>query len=220
VAEIAGEARKQNWPTAVRGSAASSLVAYLLGISDLDPLWHGLRLERFMHPGRADLPDIDLECADQVRRPLWNAVVRRYGVVHVARVGSIHRLGRRPAWEAAALAHGLPAEQAALLLEELGEEGIQGLQEGAGLPAAAPHAWSLPAEVWGRVAADARLLAGRPRALEPHPSGFVLTAVPAEDVLPLERGPGGVGLSQFNQDAVDEEDRPARPFGPGRKRGR
>jgi DNA polymerase III alpha subunit len=203
--EIAAEARKQHWPTSLRGSAAASLVCYLLGVSDVDPVRHGLRLERFLHPGRCDPPDIDLECADQVRGRLWAAILKRYGPTHVARVGSVHRLQPRSAFEAAALAHGLTRDQVAGLLEELGDNLVKGLREGEtpARLAAVPPGWPAAPEAWPRVLADARLLLGRPRELSSHPSAFVLCGVPAADVLPLEPRPEGAGLSQLGKEGVE-----------------
>jgi DNA polymerase III alpha subunit len=206
VGEIAGEARRRGWPLSLRGSAGSSLVCHLLGISDINPLHHGLRLERFLHAGRADVPDIDLDFASQFRSGLFTWVVRHFGDAHVARVGLWHRLQPRSALQAAAGAHGVAKAHLRPLLEAVGAE-VEGLKAGEGpLPdglAVQPAAWPLEPAVWPRVLADARRLLGRPHQLTAHPCGFVLTAAPTEDCVPLQRGAGGVGLTQLDQHGAE-----------------
>jgi DNA polymerase-3 subunit alpha len=205
VGDIAAEARRRGWPLSLRGSAGSSLVCYLLGISDVNPLRHGLRLERFLHAGRADTPDLDLEFASQYRAGIFTWAVRHHGQDRVARVGSWHHMQGRSAFAAAALAHGVPKAHLRPLAESLGAE-LEALEvegpapEGLGVP---PAAWPLEPAVWPRVLADARRLVGRPRELAAHPCGFVLTSEPAENYAPLQRGHGGVGLTQLDQGGVE-----------------
>lgn len=67
-----------------RGSAAGSIVAYLLNITDLDPLKYGLLFERFLNPDRISMPDIDLDFADDRRAEVINYVREKYGDDHVA----------------------------------------------------------------------------------------------------------------------------------------
>ncbi|MGL4554931.1 MAG: PHP domain-containing protein, partial [Gemmataceae bacterium] len=88
VRDIARFARDRGHTMALRGSAGNSLVCYLLGITDVDPLRFRLELERFLHPGRVDLPDIDLDFDWKVRDEVIDHVVRRYGQAHVARISA------------------------------------------------------------------------------------------------------------------------------------
>jgi DNA-directed DNA polymerase III PolC len=206
VGEIAAEGRRRGWPLSLRGSAGSSLVCHLLGISEVNPLRHGLRLERFLHPGRADVPDIDLEFASQYRAGIFTWAVRHYGQDKVARVGSWHHMQGRSAFTAAALAHGVTKAHMRPLTESLGA-GLESLEAGEGpLPedlAVPPAGFPLDPAVWPKVIADTRRLIGRPRELAPHPCGFVLTADPAENYAPLQRGNGGIGLTQLDQNGVE-----------------
>lgn len=71
-----------------RGSAAGSCVAYCLGITNVDPLEHGLLFERFLNPERVGLPDIDTDFERGRRLEVLEYLQRRYGVDHVARVGT------------------------------------------------------------------------------------------------------------------------------------
>jgi len=72
--------------TNTRGSAAGSLVAYILGITSVDPLEHGLYFERFLNPERIQPPDIDLDIADNRRADLINYITKKYGQNHVAQI--------------------------------------------------------------------------------------------------------------------------------------
>src|SRR5262249_30722997 len=163
-----------------------------LGISEVDPLRFGLRLERFLHAGREDLPDIDLDVAAQYRTALFTWVVRHFGQHHVARVGSWHRYGPRSALAAAAAAHGVPPAHVRPLVEALGDDldrlGEPVTAEGLDVP---PGTFPLEPAEWPKVLASARLLLGRPSELGTHPSGVLLTAQPVEDYAPLQKGRAG-----------------------------
>jgi DNA polymerase-3 subunit alpha len=69
-----------------RGSAAGSLVSYLLGITDLDPLKYGLLFERFLNPDRAGMPDIDIDFCYERRGEVIDYVTQKYGKEHVAQI--------------------------------------------------------------------------------------------------------------------------------------
>ncbi len=69
-----------------RGSAAGSIVSYILGITDLDPIYHNLPFERFLNPERASPPDIDMDFADDRREEVIEYVTKRYGQDHVAQI--------------------------------------------------------------------------------------------------------------------------------------
>ena len=91
-----------------RGSAAGSLVCYLLRITELDPLVHGLLFERFIDINRADLPDIDIDFNDQKRETVFEYLAQKYGDENTARIGSINRLKPRSAAPHVAKRLGLP----------------------------------------------------------------------------------------------------------------
>ncbi|MEY3470865.1 MAG: polymerase subunit alpha, partial [Candidatus Parcubacteria bacterium] len=69
-----------------RGSAAGSLVAYLLAITDIDPLAYQLLFERFLNPARVSMPDIDIDFQDNKRELVLNYVAQKYGQDHVAQI--------------------------------------------------------------------------------------------------------------------------------------
>jgi DNA polymerase III alpha subunit len=80
-----------------RGSSAGSLVCYLLRITEVDPLVHGLLFERFVDTTRADLPDIDIDFSDTKRDQVFTYLAEKYGRAHVARLGNINTLKPRSA---------------------------------------------------------------------------------------------------------------------------
>ena len=71
-----------------RGSAAGSLIAYLLGITEVDPIKHGLIFERFLNPERISMPDIDIDFCGEGRDEVINYVSNKYGKDKVAQIGT------------------------------------------------------------------------------------------------------------------------------------
>jgi DNA-directed DNA polymerase III PolC len=204
VRDIARYARHRGHGMALRGSAGNSLVCYLLAITDVDPLRFRLPYERFLHPGRKDMPDIDLDFDWKVRDEVIAHVTQRYGPAHTARVSSHLFLQPRSAFREAGKIHGLSNEQISNLLTKLSErvDDIL-LPEAPGPTAATPPAFPLEPERWPRVVADARRLLGRPHHLSLHPGGVVITPGPIEDHAPLEMAAKGVVMTQFEKDAVE-----------------
>ena len=153
-------------------------------------------LERFLHPGRPDLPDIDLDFDWKVRDEVIDHVFRRYGTAHVARISTHLFLQPRSAFREAAKLHGLSNEQISTLLTGLSESPMQ--NEGK-----TPPGFPLEAERWPRLLADARRLLGRPHHLSLHPGGVVITPGPIEEYVPLQWAAKGVVVTQFEKDAVE-----------------
>ncbi|MBI1975062.1 MAG: DNA polymerase III subunit alpha [Parcubacteria group bacterium] len=79
-------ARRQGIPTNTRGSAAGSLVSYILGVTNLDPIHYKLYFERFLNPERIEPPDIDLDVADNRRTEIIDYIREKYGKDHVAQI--------------------------------------------------------------------------------------------------------------------------------------
>ncbi|MFY7066778.1 DNA polymerase III subunit alpha [Nocardiopsis changdeensis] len=87
VADICQYARKEGIALGPgRGSAAGSMIAYILGITDLDPLEHGLLFERFLNPERVSMPDVDLDFDERRRGEMIEYVTRLYGAERVAQI--------------------------------------------------------------------------------------------------------------------------------------
>src|SRR5579875_2963561 len=104
-------ARERGIPCGPRGSAAGSIVLYCLGISTIDPLEYGLTFERFLNPERIQMPDIDMDFADNRRDEVIDYVVRTYGRDHVAQIITYGRLLARAAIRDVGRALGYPLSE-------------------------------------------------------------------------------------------------------------
>ena len=97
------------WPG--RGSAAGAILAYLSGITDIDPLKYGLLFERFLNPARVTMPDIDVDFSDEWRDKVLTYVRAKYGKDHVAQVCTFGTLAARAAVKDAGRALGIPFQE-------------------------------------------------------------------------------------------------------------
>jgi DNA polymerase III alpha subunit len=91
IADLVNWAKTQMLVGPARGSSAGSLVCFLLGITDVDPIVHDLMFERFIDVTRADLPDIDIDFQDTRRDLLFPYLESRYGAERVGRLGTVSR---------------------------------------------------------------------------------------------------------------------------------
>ncbi|HMF11902.1 MAG TPA: DNA polymerase III subunit alpha, partial [Gemmataceae bacterium] len=208
VRDIARYARRKNHSMALRGSAGNSLVCYLLEITDVDPLRFGLPMERFLHPGRTDLPDIDLDFDWKVRDDVIDYVFRRHGPRHTARISSHLFLQPRSAFRESAKAHGLSNQQVSALLETLDARVSRLVEEDdesaiRNPQSAIPRSFPLEPARWPAIVRDAKVLLGRPHHLSIHPGGVVITPQPIENHAPLQVAPKGVVMTQFDKDSVE-----------------
>ena len=168
-----------------RGSAAGSIVAYLLGITSVDPLRYTLMFERFLNPDRIEMPDIDLDFADVRREEMIDYAIAKYGKDHVAQIGTLGTMGARAAIRDAGRALNVPlpeVDRIAKLIQGLNpsiEEAI------ASIPDLAKQYESNP---------DVRTLIERARSVEGvvrtsgiHAAGVVISRDPLTDCVPLQR---------------------------------
>lgn len=161
VADVVAAARERGIAVGPgRGSAAASLVAYSLGITEVDPLRWGLVFERFLNPHRASPPDIDLDIEDTRRGELVSYLQERYGADRVAQIGTYSTLGPRAALRETARVLAVPAAE---LNAALG-----GAAGGGG--------------AWRRVAAQ---LEGTPHHASVHAAGVVIAPAPLTEWSPV-----------------------------------
>lgn len=95
IADLIQYAKTQMFVGPARGSSCGSLVCYLIGITTVDPIKHSLLFERFLDPGRTDLPDIDVDFSDQNRHKVFEYLADKYGRDHVAKLGTISFMRER-----------------------------------------------------------------------------------------------------------------------------
>src|SRR5439155_1369379 len=108
VGEIVADVKAMGIMAACRGSAAGSLVCYLIGISDVDALRHDLAFERFLNPMRDELPDVDIDVESARREDVYDMILSRHGQERAACVAMIDTFRARAAIREVGKALGLP----------------------------------------------------------------------------------------------------------------
>jgi DNA polymerase III subunit alpha len=186
-----------------RGSSAGSLVAYALGITDVDPIAYGLIFERFLNPERVSMPDIDVDFADHRRHEVIEYVAEKYGRDHVAQIITFGTLSARAAARSTARVFGFPeAEQREISKMIPGRPGMT-LAE-ASAPGTPLARWAEAAPNRQKWLSAALALEGIPRNASTHAAGVVLSPVPLVDAVPLTSGSEGIYLTQWPMKEVEE----------------
>lgn len=202
VGDIVSAARARGIPTVGRGSGASSIVSYALGITNVDPIRYGLTFERFLHRLRRDLPDLDIDLCWRRRDEVIRHVYETYGADRVAMISTHNHYQARGAFREAAKAHGLDPETADRIARAIPsfsdgplDEAIRATPSGRALDLDEPP---LP-ELLG--AAD-RLI-GLPHTLGIHCGGIVIGPGPLDAWVPLEMATKGIVVTQYEMHAVE-----------------
>ncbi|MGE5674285.1 MAG: DNA polymerase III subunit alpha [Mycobacterium leprae] len=195
-------ARRQGIPVGPgRGSGASSLVAYVLGITDVDPLKYGLLFERFLNPERVDMPDFDIDFCYERRGEVIEYVHRKYGADCVAQVITFSTMAARAAVRDVGRAMGLSygeVDRVAKLLP-WGRDLSTALAE---VPAL-KETYQSNDDV--RALLDtARAVEGMPRNPSIHAAGVVITAEPLVEHVPLYKSNDDSVVTQFDMDQLKE----------------
>ncbi|HYI15850.1 MAG TPA: DNA polymerase III subunit alpha, partial [Thermomicrobiales bacterium] len=207
VRDFALFARENDIPFGVRGSAAASIVLYTLGITDIDPIANRLVFERFLNLERREMPDIDMDFADNRRAEVIDYVARKYGHDRVAQIitfgtmgakASVRDVGRALAWtssEVDRVARLIPTTLNMTLDRALTESGeLRSLYE---------------SDERSKILIDnARRLEGISRHAGTHAAGVVISADPLVDHVALQRPArgeeGALPTTQFTMDNVAE----------------
>jgi DNA polymerase-3 subunit alpha len=186
-----------------RGSAAGSIVSYILEITDLDPLRFGLFFERFLNPERVSMPDIDIDFDDERREEVIDYVTQVYGADKVAQIITFGTMGARAAVrdvarvldidynttdKVAKLIPSGPKVTLASAFDEVGE-----LKE-----------WYEKDEIIKKLLDVAMLVEGMPRHTSIHAAGVVICKNSVDTYVPLARSRGTV-VTQFYKDIVADD---------------
>jgi len=186
-----------------RGSAAGSLVAYCLEITDIDPMRYDLLFERFLNPGRKTMPDMDIDFAVAGRERVINYVTEKYGRDRVAQIITFSTMAARAAVRDAGrvleIPYGVVDKVAKLIPEGPGQTLEECLKPGAELRRMVD---SDP--VAKEIIELARPLEGLTRADSIHAAGVVIGAEPLIDVVPLQqKGADQEVVTQFAMKDVE-----------------
>jgi error-prone DNA polymerase len=210
VGDVTAMIREMGIRSAARGSGAGSLVNYLLGISGVDPIRHGLLMERFLSPLRRSLPDIDVDVESARRLEVYDAILERFGTDRCATVSMMDTYKVRHAIRDVGAALGMPmgeidaiakafphirARDARMALRDLPELRSTGMAREAA------------AGDWGSFDLFFRLvesLDGLPRHIAMHPCGVLLSDRTLLDRTPVEQSSLGYPMSQFDKDDVED----------------
>ncbi|MHC5068691.1 MAG: helix-hairpin-helix domain-containing protein, partial [Planctomycetota bacterium] len=165
--------------TCGRGSAASSIVCYCLGITHVDPLRYNLVFERFLSDARFDPPDIDVDFPWDERDAVSQAAIARHGRDHVAWVSTHQHTGGRGALRLAAGLHGQGRSQVS------SEIRARRVAEAHGGYQAASTGYHAVSADWATIDADAAALHGLPRHCGLHCGGVVITRAPVRELVPV-----------------------------------
>lgn len=186
-----------------RGSAAGSLVAYVLKITNIDPVKYNLLFERFLNPERISMPDIDIDFSDRRRDEVIQYVAEKYGKEHVAQIITFGTLGAKAAIRDVGRVLGIPLH----VVDRLSKAIPSGPQ------VTLSKAWQESAELRELVTGNdtlARLfqiatqLEGIARHTSTHAAGVVISEQPLTDYVPLQDGHGGVPLTQYAMEDLEE----------------
>lgn len=203
VADVVQLIRDLGIRCAARGSGAGSLVNYVLGVSGVDPMAHGLLMERFLSPLRHALPDIDLDVESHRRTEIYERVLEKFGGQRVSCVAMLETYRVRhavrdvgaalslPPAEVDAMAKAFPhirARDARAALRDLPELRAAGLGE-------------QRLEVLFNLVES---LDGLPRHIALHPCGVLLSDSSLGQRTPMEASHGGFPMSQFDKDDVED----------------
>jgi DNA-directed DNA polymerase III PolC len=212
VKQIADFARERGIPCVGRGSAADSLVAYCLFLTDADPLRYRLTFERFLNPTRRDRPDIDLDFCWRRRDEVLEHVYALFGAERTAMIATINRCGMRAAFREAALVSGIPPAEANRWSRRLPWGTGGGSSDSRGdrnpvvdalrrMPETSGFAFDDPR--WARVLPAAARLLEAPRHYGLHPGGVVVAPGAITDFVSCQRATKGVVVTQLDKDAVE-----------------
>ncbi|CAH0346224.1 DNA polymerase III subunit alpha [Bacillus sp. CECT 9360] len=186
-----------------RGSAAGSMVAYVLQITDVDPIEHNLLFERFLNPERISMPDIDIDFPDNRREEVISYVASKYGELHVAQIITFGTFAAKAAIRDTGRVFGLtPSVQERLskmIPTKLGTTLKDAYKE------SKPFRDFMNESETNKLLYEIALkIEGLPRHTSTHAAGVVISDMPLTDIIAIQEGHEGIHLTQFPMDLLEE----------------
>ena len=184
-----------------RGSAAGSLVAYALRITDIDPIKYGLLFERFLNPDRVSMPDIDIDFCKERRDEIIDYVTKKYGnVAQIITFGSMNaKAAIRDVGRALAVPYGEVDKIAKLVPNRLNITLDDAIKE-------EPRFKEMEKkdEMVGKILHIAKKLEGLPRHASTHAAGIVISPAPLTEFTPLYKGNRGEITTQYPMGDIEK----------------
>ncbi|MGZ3567965.1 MAG: DNA polymerase III subunit alpha, partial [Thermodesulfobacteriota bacterium] len=186
-----------------RGSAAGSLVAYALNITDLDPIEYGLIFERFLNPGRkSSMPDVDVDFCMEGRDGVIQYVSEKYGKENVAQIITFGKMQAKAVVRDVGRVLGIPYAEvdriAKMIPNKIDITLEQAVHQEAGLREAIARDTRIAS-----LFEIARSLEGLARHASTHAAGVVIANKPLMEYLPLQRGQNGEVMTQYAMKQVE-----------------
>lgn len=198
-------AKHRTFPYLGRGSGANSLIAYCLEISNVDPIAHNLRLERFLNPERPTAPDFDIDFSWKDRYEVINYMLDKYGRDRAAMLCTTPRYRGKGAVRELGKAFGAPESDINRFIEYYRIQHVQrGVRKyGRNLPQTQPFSGARLADYaeWDRLA---KRIQNFPRYLSVHSGGLIIANGPITQYTATQNAPIGVPITQ--QDMFSTED--------------
>lgn len=186
-----------------RGSAAGSLVSYVLKITDIDPLKYQLLFERFLNPERVSMPDIDIDFCVERRGEVIDYVTEKYGSERVCQIITFGTMGAKGAIRDAARVMDIPLSTVNSICKMIPNELGMTLEK----------AWQASEDLKEMINANtllstlyetARKLEGLPRHAGTHAAGVVISKEPLMEYLPLQKTSEDAVITQFAKEDVED----------------
>src|SRR5699024_8684031 len=185
-----------------RGSAAGSLVAYVLGITEVDPLEYDLLFERFLNPERLNMPDIDVDFSDAKRDEVIAYVRNKYGHERVAQIITFGTFVARSLIRELIKTIGVDQHDSRFILQAIPVQSkkriVELVQESEDLKEYIKQSQTL--KILFTVAS---VLEGLPRHISTHAAGVVISKDPLLEHVPLTVGHHGTNLTQYDMDDLE-----------------
>ena len=176
-----------------RGSAAGSLVAYTLGITDVDPLEFGLLFERFLNPERVSMPDIDTDFPDIKREDVINYVKKVYGEDHICNISAFDTFQNNIALKDVAKVLNIEDERVKIISDMIKKYSFDELIN-----------YYYDDKKMIDYLTIVRKIKDMPRHTTTHAAGIILSAKPLIDIIPLQEGINGLYQAQFVAPDLEE----------------
>jgi DNA polymerase-3 subunit alpha len=186
-----------------RGSAAGSLVSYLLGITDLDPIKYGLLFERFLNPGRKSMPDIDIDFCYERRGEIIDYVTKKYGSDNVAQIITFGSMQAKAAIRDVGRAMGMSYPDVDRIAKLIPNEIGITLEDALNVEPQLREAVEFD-KTNKQLLATAQVLEGLNRHASIHAAGVVISDKPLTDYVPLFKSADGQITTGFDMEGISK----------------
>ncbi len=213
VADLLRFARENGILSNIRGSVSGSMVTYLAGITNIDPIEYEIPFERFLNPDRPSAPDIDMDFADDRRDEMVEYARAKYGEDKVAQIGTFGTMAARGSVRdiSRALGYDVATGDRISKMIPMGSQGFpmtidKALEENPDLKSAYKKE-----EDTKKIIDMAKKIEGCARHIGVHAAGVVISPIPLIEIVPLQFDPKSTGedegkiITQYDMYSIDEE---------------